>query len=162
MNTNLKNVLLLTAFILSTSASAFTENLSQQHSHEHEHESTAQSLVLDNGAKWQIDQSLHLGMVKIKQALVENLDAIHYDKFSAAQYAALAEQVDQQLSYLFEHCKLPAQADAQLHILLAKVMGASARMKKSVGQKQGAVAIIQTLQDYPKYFDDANWQAFDH
>ena len=160
MKINLKKALLSTVLMLSTSASVFAENLSQQH--RHEHESTPQSLALDNGVKWQIDQSLHLGMVKIKQALVANLDAIHYDKFSAAQYAALAEQVDQQLSYLFKHCKLPVQADAQLHILLAKVMGGSVLMKNSVDQKQGAIAIMQALQDYPIYFNDANWQVFDH
>jgi len=160
MKIPLKSVLLSIILIWSVSASVFAEKIRQEHNHQHE--STPQSLTLDHGAKWQIDQSLHLGMNKIKQELVANLDAIHYDKFSAQQYLTLAGQVDKQLHYLFEHCKLPAKADAQLHILLAKIMQGSALMKKHEGQKLGAVVIIEVLQDYPRYFNDANWQAFEH
>jgi hypothetical protein len=160
MKNNLKSLLLSIVFMLSASANVFAESPNQKHNHEHEN--TPQSLSLNSGVKWQIDQSLHLGMSKIKKALLANLDAIHYNKFSAQQYLALAKQVDQQLNYLFEHCKLPTQADAQLHILLAKIMRGSAVMKNSEGQKQGAVAIIQALQDYPVYFNDAHWAPLMH
>lgn len=160
MKIRLKSAMLFLAVIVITSASVASEKPSPQHNHQDEN--TSGLLVLDNGSKWPIDQSLHMGMSKLKKALIVNLDAIHYDKFSAVQYTALAEKVDQQLRYLFEHCKLPAQADAQLHILLAKVMNGSALMKESEGQKQGAIAIIQALKDYPIYFNDVKWQTFTH
>jgi len=160
MKTNQKCVLLSLIILFSASASVFAEKLSQQHSHQHD--SATQSLSLNNAAKWQIDQSLHLGMTKIQNVLSANLDAIHNNTLPAQQYVVLAKQVDQQLNYLFAHCKLPAEADAQLHILLAKIMRGSALMKNSESQKQGAVVIIQTLDDYPIYFNDASWQAFSH
>ena len=158
MKNNLKSLLLSIVFMSSISANVFAESPVQKHEHLH----TAQLLTLNSGAKWQIDQSLHLGMSEIKKALTANIDAIHYDKFSAQQYLTLAKQVDQQLTYLFEHCKLPTKADAQLHILLAKVISGSALMKNIEGQKQGAVTIIQALEAYPIYFDDTNWQALAH
>ncbi|SEL85981.1 hypothetical protein SAMN05216262_1276 [Colwellia chukchiensis] len=164
MKANHLGVLITTVLMLTVPVLAQTHNHEQHKSHQHQdhHDHNTAALTLDNGKKWPIDESLHLGMNNIKSALVANIDAIHYDKFSALQYQALAKQLDQQLHYLFEHCQLPADADAQLHILLAKVMRASATMKSNQDQKQGAVAVIQALQDYPRYFNDPQWQDLVH
>ena len=130
-----------------------------EHTHEHDGQS---ELKLNHNKKWQIDNSLHIGMNGIKKEIMMNLDAIHYDKFSQKQYITIARKIDSQLSYLFKNCKLPPQADAQLHILLANIMQGSELMKSSEAPKQGAIKIIQSLNDYPQYFNDPAWQGLKH
>lgn len=130
---------------------------------EHQHHHTSpQVLQLNQGAKWQIDQSLHTGMVNIQQQLQLSLDAIHYNKFSHAQFAVLASAVDKQLNFIFENCQLAPQADAQLHLLLAKIMQGNDLMKSGKNKKSGAVIVLQALQEYPRYFNDSNWQNIVH
>ncbi|WP_085300545.1 hypothetical protein [Cognaticolwellia mytili] len=152
-----RKYLLITMLMLNGMLSTLVS--AEEHQH---HAMNKQTLQLDHGKKWSIDESLHKGMSNIRQMLMLNLDDIHYDKFSKQQFLMLANKVDQQLSYLFEHCKLPAQADAQLHLLLAKIMKGSGLMKGSENPKYGAILLIQALQDYPVYFDDINWQKITH
>ena len=129
---------------------------------EHHHHDNQQTLQLNHGAKWQIDQSLHTGMASIQQQIVFNLDAIHFDKFSKPQFLALASGLDKQLNFIFENCQLAPKADAQLHVLLGKIMQGNDLMKYAQNKKSGAVMILQALQEYPKYFDDANWKNIIH
>ena len=133
--------------------------IAEEHQH---HEMGEQILQLNYGVKWSIDASLHQGMTNIRQQLMLNLDDIHYDKFSKAQFLALANDFDQQLNYLFENCQLPPKADAQLHVLLAKIMQGNELIKNAQNKKQGAVMIVQALQDYPVYFNDEKWQEVSH
>lgn len=130
--------------------------------HRHDHGNSTEKLSLNQGEKWQIDNSLYLGMSNINQAVQAKLNDIHYDKFSSEQYLQLATQVDQQIAYLFEHCKLPPEADTQLHLLLAKIMRGSSMMKENKTPKQGAIFVIQALRDYPTYFNDKDWRGLDH
>lgn len=130
---------------------------------EHQHHNLAeQVLQLNNGVKWPTDESLHTGMANIRQQLMLNLENIHYDRFSAQQYSALAKEFDEQVRYLFENCKLPVQADAQLHLLLARIMQGNNMMKSLNNEREGAVMIMQALKDYPIYFNDENWQKISH
>ena len=130
--------------------------------HEHHHEENEAKLSLNEGNKWSIDKSLHIGMSNIKNEIANNLQNIHHEKFTDEQYAKLATTLDKQLSFLFANCQLPPLADAQLHTLLAKIMQGVDKIKHSNSKKQGAVLIIQALQDYPEYFADPNWQNLIH
>ena len=125
---------------------------------EHHHEENNSQLVLNQGEKWVIDESLHIGMSGIKKEIIKNLDEIHHERFTKQQYADLVVTLDKYLAFLFENCKLPPLADAQLHILLANVMQGVDKMKNSENKKQGAILIIQSLKTYPVYFNDPNWQ----
>lgn len=153
------NVFKLTLiFILST----FINPMAIAAEHAHHHAENEVKLSLNEGVKWPIDKSLHIGMTNIKTEIANNLDSIHHEKFTDEQYAVLATSLDKQLSFLFANCKLPPLADAQLHTLLAKVMQGVDKIKHSNSKKQGAVLIIQALQDYPVYFEDADWQNLMH
>ena len=134
----------------------------QEHQDHSNHHNSATTLSLNAGEKWPIDPSLHQGMSMIKRLMSENIDDIHYDKFSAQQFKQLASELDLQLKYLFKNCKLPPLADAQLHTLLAGVLQASHQMKQPVKQKQGAITVIKALQSYEQYFDDPKWQPLVH
>lgn len=129
--------------------------------HQH-HQSSQQMLQLNHGVKWQIDQSLHTAMVSIQKHLMLNLDAIHYDKFSNSQFTALAAELDKELNLIVKNCQLAPKADAQLHLLLAKLMQGSRLMRNAEDKKSGAIMVLQALQEYPKYFNDSDWQDIVH
>jgi hypothetical protein len=57
---------------------------------------------------------------------------------------------------------LPTQADAQLHISLAKMAQGIAIIKQESNRKQGVILVMQALIDYPNYFDDPAWQDLQH
>lgn len=144
-------------YFLSTVASHVV--IAAEHDH---HNENKMNLSLNEGNKWPIDESLHLGMTNIKNEIAINLNSIHHEQFTNEQFDKLAINLESHLSYLFKHCKLPPLADAQLHTLLAKVMLGVDKIKHSNNKKQGAVLIIQALQDYPVYFADPNWQNLLH
>lgn len=156
----------LNLFIRATIFTAMlpTALFAQEHDlHQHHHHGEqASQLQLNAGKKWAIDDSLHIGMTGIKDLIATDVDAIHVNDFSASQYQHLAEKIDGKLKYLFKNCKLPQDADAQLHVLLAKVMQASHQMKQSQGQKSGVIAIINAMKAYPEYFNDPKWQPLVH
>lgn len=133
-----------------------------EHKHGNHHKTQQEMLQLDQGKKWPIDASLHTGMSRIKTSMEANISPIHTKDFTVEQYAALSNEIKIHLVYLFENCKLPAKADAQLHTLLFKVMQGSEQMQSPENPRAGAIEIIKALQQYPQYFDDKNWQALKH
>lgn len=153
---------ILIAFTLTFILSIFANHKVIAAEHEHHHEENKEKLSLNQGNKWPIDKSLHIGMTNIKNEIANNLQNIHHEQFTDEQYAMLAATLDKQLSFLFANCQLPPLADAQLHTLLAKVMQGVDTIKHSNNKKQGAVLIIQALKDYPEYFADPNWQSLIH
>lgn len=130
--------------------------------HDHHANDTNRYMVLNQGEKWLIDESLHIGLSRIKTILESNLDDIHYDRFTVGQYAEFAKNINQQLAFLFEHCQLPPKADTQLHILLSKVMQGVAKIENATNKKSGVILILQALNDYPVYFNDPKWQPIVH
>ena len=150
-------VIALTGFITSIPAIANT------HEHKHEnHHKAQQTMQLNQGSKWPIDASLHTGMSKVKASIEKNITPIHIKEFTTVQYTGLAVEISSHLNYLFTHCKLPKDADAQLHLLLFKIMQGNEQMQSATKQRAGAIQIIKALQQYPQYFDDKNWQALKH
>ena len=120
---------LLVSIIILAIAGFITTQPASSSEHKHEnHHSKQTNMKLNNGEKWPIDFSLHKGMNAIKESIEANISPIHYKKFTDKQYTALSGKIKAHLAYLFENCKLPTAADAQLHILLFKVMQGSEQM----------------------------------
>lgn len=153
--------LLTTAFLLGGLMTTLPTSASE-HKHDNHHSAQQEMMKLNQGEKWPIDTSLHTGMSKIKHSMETNISPIHNKQFTTPQYHTLANEVKTHLVYLFENCKLPTDADAQLHILLFKIMQGSEQMHETENQRAGAIEIIKALQQYPQYFDDKNWQALKH
>lgn len=157
-----KSPLFISTIILLLSGLITTQQVTaSEHKHDNHH-SQQVMMQLNNGAKWPIDDSLHKGMNSIKSSMEANISAIHYKNFKSKQYQTLANEIKVHLVYLFENCKLPTDADAQLHILLFKIMQGSEQMQELGDQRGGAIEIIKALQQYPQYFADSNWQALKH
>jgi hypothetical protein len=76
---------------------------------------------------------------------------------SAQDYAQLAADLGRSIEQIFAHCKLPPAADAELHKLLAAIMGA--RAKLSEAEAEGMLELHRALLAYPKYFEHPGWPA---
>lgn len=132
----------------------------EQHSH---HGVESAQLTLNNGKKWATEDNLHHGMTTIRNALAAELPAIHGGKESAQQYRELAKKVDDQIEFMVKSCKLDKDADAMLHLVLARIIAGShdmAKQKGDKGRRQGAENIVHALEDYATYFDHPGWQGF--
>lgn len=93
-------------------------------------------------------------MVEIHALMVANIADIHQNKFTKKQYKALTDKLQTQINYLFENCVLPSGADVQLHILLSKMIKGVSKINTINEQLQGAIQVIQGLQNYSSYFND--------
>lgn len=118
-------------------------------------------LTLNNGKKWASEDNLYHGMTSIRDALAAELPAIRGGKESAEQYRELAKKVDGHVEFMVKSCKLDKDADAMLHIVLARIIAGSkamAEQKGDKGRRQGAEKIAHALEDYAAHFDHPGWQ----
>ena len=99
-------------------------------------------------------------MSEIRTAMAGSLAPIHKKKFTHKQYEALADRVQTQIDYVVGNCKLPEDADAQLHVVLEQIIDGVAEMK--AGRDKGAVKIVQALDMYGKYFNHTGWKPLPH
>ncbi|WP_198137065.1 hypothetical protein [Nitrobacter hamburgensis] len=114
-------------------------------------------LQLDHGKKWQTDHALRQGMSEIHTAMEQSLPPIHKKAFTPAQYEALAERIQRQIDYVVGNCKLPEDADQQLHLVLEWIIDGVAVMKAKTNREHGAVKIVEALGKYREYFEPAGW-----
>lgn len=131
------------------------------HDHHHGHEAAAvQKLQLNAGKKWVTDASLRQAMSGINQAMAKALPLIHQQRFSDAQYQALAVSINQQITFAIENCKLDAGADAMLHLIIADLQdGAEVMSGKTGGDRHGgAVQVLHALKNYGQYFQHPGWR----
>jgi hypothetical protein len=114
---------------------------------EHHHEGTVGAkLVLNQGKKWQTDAPLRTGMANIRTALA-----------SGGKYAALAERVNAEVAYIVQNCKLPEDADAQLHLVIAELLAGADEMKGEHA-REGAERVVKALNAYGRFFDHPGWR----
>lgn len=131
--------------------------------HEHEHGAAGHAkLELNAGKKWATDEPLRHAMTNIRATVATALPAAHGGKMTPEQYDALGNDVNEQITYIVQNCKLDPKADAQLHIVLGGIMnGIDTATGKQHDQERalGVVKIAQSLNSYGKYFDHAGWKA---
>ena len=118
-------------------------------------------MQLKDGKKWQTDASLRLGMANIRAAFDADHPAIHGGQQTDAQYAALASRIDQQVTSIVANCRLPEDADANLHFVVADLLQGVSLMRgddTARSRHDGAALVHGALNAYGKYFDDPAWQ----
>ncbi len=129
-------------------------------SHEHG-ASTPRKLELNAGRKWATDAALRKGMIAIRTLVGTALPAAHADKLTPAQYDALANDVNMQITYMVRHCKLEPRADAQLHLIIGDIAkGVEAIQGKHSGKSRplGVVEVSRALNTYGEFFNHPGWQ----
>lgn len=142
--------------LMAFSALATAEN------NEHDHNQEVTELKLNNGNKWAIDSSLSLAMTNIRNAVHQDLDAIHTNKLAEKKYLALAKKINTEVAYMVENCQLEPAADAQLHIIIHNLMEGAAVMENKTNARSGAVKVIGAIENYVTYFDDPKFVPVKH
>lgn len=127
--------------------------------HDHGH-AAAPAKPLPAGKRWATDAPLREGMMQIRQSLEPKLEAIHKDKLGADEYKALAEHANKQVANIVANCKLAPEADAALHGIIAQIGEGSEAMagKSKLAPRDGAVKIVQALDEYGRTFDHPRWK----
>ncbi|MBF0439073.1 MAG: hypothetical protein HQL93_08120 [Magnetococcales bacterium] len=147
--------------LLLTAPTSFAWSAVDQHEHNGPTR-TESGLTLNNGKPWQTDAPLRKGMEGIQRDIKESLPRIHAGTFTAKQYVALAKKMHNHINYIFKNCKLPKEADAQLHLVLAEVVQGQEAMEAHNGQSSGAAMIVHALDLYGRHFDHAGWKPLAH
>lgn len=147
-------------FLLLAMTMALSANIHAADAHHgHEHGSPAPVLRLDAGKPWPTDEPLRQAMGEINQAMAKALPTIHRQAFGDGEYQALAATVRERVAYVVEHCKLEAQADAMLHLVIADLLAGAEIMdgKTANPRHDGAVRVRAALKAYGKYFRHPGW-----
>lgn len=135
--------------------------LAARGAHEHGHQAGEAKLVLNQGKKWQTDAPLRQGMENIRAAFAADVEAIDTNKQSPQKFEALAAKVNGEVAGIVQNCKLEPEADAQLHLVIAELMGGAEAMEgkeKGVSRRAGAERVAKALNAYGKHFDHAGWK----
>lgn len=155
----LTSILCLAALFFLTVSCSHHSHKSNEHHESHHHHAEAK-LELNDGKKWETDESLRKGMTEIKKIAAANLSKVNKDSMDAKRFTDIATKVDSQIQFLIKNCKLPEDADAQLHVLVAKMVGAAHKMKDSSelsDRKVGFFEVVEAVNTYGDYFDHPNW-----
>ena len=155
---------LITALAVLTLAAA-GPSFAANETHDHGHGSASGTLQLNAGKKWETDAALRQAMSNIRQAMAGELHEIHENRLSARGYGKLAQKVEAEVGNIVANCKLGAQADEQLHIVIVELLGGTEHMagKFKGGKRQnGAVQVIGALEKYAAYFDDPGFKPIEH
>ncbi len=130
---------------------------------DHDHGASASHKIeLNAGRKWATDEALRKGMTAIRTLVGTALPAAHTGKLTSAQYDALANDVNAQLTYIVQNCKLDPKADAQLHIVIGDIAkGVETIQGKQPGKERpsGVLEISRAMNTYGEYFNHPGWQA---
>lgn len=156
----MKTTLIRTALAASLAAAFSLPTIAAEAAHDHGTAAGAQ-LELNQGTKWSTDEPLRQGMGNMRAALANDLETIHANKASDAQYEALATRLTGEVAYIVQNCKLDPKADAELHKVIAEVLaGAEAMQGKAQGvaRRDGAVRVANALNTYGEFFDHPGWR----
>lgn len=131
------------------------------HSHEG-HDHGAVKLSLNKGKKWPTDEALRRGMDNMRGEMSKSLHDIHEGKMDAARYESLAQKLEGEVGYVVANCKLSPDADAQLHVVLARLTEGMEAMKAGSHREEGAVKVVEALNAYGKHFNHPGWKPIKH
>jgi hypothetical protein len=155
MNSHTLGVLVFVTGLLMGSAFA------AEHGHHREDQDHGSGLVLDHGKKWATDKTLRTGMSGIRSALATDLKMIQNGRAGTKTYDALSSQIDKQLVFIEQNCRLNPQADAMLHLILAEIMEGVETMRSkqtNMEKREGFFKVLDALDNYNRYFDHPGWR----
>ena len=158
-------LLLMSALCMTFAGTSLAATTHTGHEHKNEQGTAAKTLQLNAGKKWETDAALRQAMSNIRQAMAGELHEIHENRLSARGYGKLAQKVEAEVGNIVANCKLGAQADEQLHIVIVELHGGTEHLagKFKGGKRQnGAVQVIGALEKYAAYFDDPGFKPIEH
>ena len=120
------------------------------------HGTVVQEPRLDQGKRWPTDEPLRQGMSDIRASMATAFPQIHVGQFTSAQYGALAARIQEQVEHVVGNCRLPEEADAQLHVVLAEIVAGTEAMRSGSDRMGGAMRVIQAI-EAGRHFDHPDW-----
>lgn len=118
----------------------------------HKHEENETGLSLNNGEKWQTDESTKGHVVKLDSILAGFRNT---GKDDVENYKILADELQAELNVLVADCKMKGPDHEALHQWLMPFMKDVAELKKVSSQvhgKHGIEQITSKLGEFNKYF----------
>ncbi len=155
----LATLALVGAFALS--AAAFSPAILAADEHAHGHGAAPMKLQLDHGKKWKTDEALRRGMSSIQETVHGAAAPLHKGTAKPEAYAELGNRVEADVGRIVKECKLPPEADAQLHVVVAELIAGADAMKSARDGKAGRAGLVKVdgaLKSYAKYFDHPGWK----
>lgn len=127
----------------------------------HDHggaQGAAHAISLDQGRKWATDAPLREGMGAIREALAQQ----HPEAGSVgADYEALASTIEKNVASIVANCKLPPEADRNLHFVVADLVGATDVLRgktAGVSPAEGVHQAVRATNLYGRYFQHPGWK----
>lgn len=118
----------------------------------------AADLQLNHGQRWQTDAPLREGMERIRAAVAAAADRTDATGgLDASSGKVLADEIDAAIAFMVSHCRLPPQADANLHILIGQMAEAATLAREPVESPSALARIRAALDTYPHYFVHPDW-----
>jgi hypothetical protein len=152
---------LLATGAFALSAAALSPAILAATEHQHGHGETPAKLQLDHGKKWKTDEPLRRGMTSIRETIHGAPAPLHKGTAKPEAYAEVASRVEADVGRIVKECKLPPEADAQLHLVIADVIAGADAMKGAKDAKAGRAGLIKVdgaLKAYAKHFDHPGWK----
>lgn len=148
----------LSVLIAATLATPLVALAAEPHAHGAE---APHAIALNAGKKWETDGPLRQAMTAIRTSVATTLPKAHAGKATTADYDALSQEVNTQVAFMVENCKLDPKADAQLHTVIGEMLNGAEKAEGKQGKSRasGVVQIAQSLNTYGKYFDHAGWKS---
>lgn len=125
--------------------------IAEEHAHHHE----KKSLSLNNGKKWQVDQTMNENMAKIHSEYLNIQTLIAAKKISAKDYAQLSNLISDCAQKIASNCKMDEKADQTFHVVLADLLTVSEDIKTPKKEKHALEKLHHSLITYTKYFDQS-------
>ncbi|MCM2327214.1 MAG: hypothetical protein NDI88_04940 [Lysobacter sp.] len=129
--------------------------------HQHGHDASAAALKLNNGKMWGTDEALRRGMIAVRQAVHGAPAPLHRGTAKPDAYAEIGNRIEAEVGRIVKECKLPPDADAQLHLVIADVVAGADALKAAKDGKAGRAGLIKVdgaLTAYGKHFDHPGWK----
>ena len=127
------------------------------HPHDGHGAAAVQEPRLDQGKRWPTDEPLRQGMRDIRAAMATAFPQIHMGQFTSAQYGALAAKIQERVDHVVGNCRLPEEADAQLHLVLMEINEGTEAIRTGPDRPGGSMRVIQAIEAYGRNFDHPGW-----
>lgn len=133
-----------------------------EHSHQHpshnpaEHTTTQLAPIPDR--LWETDAPLREGMQRIDSAAAQPWQAYQAHRLTPDAANALANTIEDNVTFMVNNCKLAPEADATLHGLLGELLAGATEIKANPHAANGMPRIANRLEEYPRYFLHPDWK----
>lgn len=152
----MKNILALSIMSLLLTSSYAEEHHGKHHSKaEEEKRHSVKMLSLNNGKKWDIDQTMKENMDAINIQFNKLNLLISSKKVTANDYAELSNVISDSAQKIASNCKMEQKKDETFHTVLGDLLSVSEDLKDSKQVKHATEKLNHALKIYTEYFNQS-------